>query len=46
MSQERLTDLAILSIESEESSKIDVADIAKEFAAAKVRRVGYLSDLS
>lgn len=39
MCQERLTGLAMISIESELASRIDAKDLVKEFAKAKARKV-------
>ena len=40
MSQERLTNLAILSIERETAAQIDFRQVIDDFASAKARRVG------
>lgn len=41
MGQERLTNLAILSIENEIAKKIDYNSIIDDFASAKARRVRF-----
>lgn len=38
MAQERLSDLAIISIESEISDKIDFAEIIEKFVSQKARK--------
>jgi hypothetical protein len=41
MSQDRFTNLAILSIEIEVASAIDFSDVIKDFAAIKSREVQF-----
>jgi hypothetical protein len=41
MSQDRFTNLAILSIEKEVASSIDFSDVIKDFAAIKSRKVQF-----
>jgi hypothetical protein len=41
MSQDRFTNLAILSVENEVASSIDFSDVIKDFAAISSRKVQF-----